>query len=146
MELLFGYDAAVADWVGARIPHVGAGGFGPCVAVGVVRGGDLVAGAVFHNEIKAYAIGELSFAAATPRWATRDMIRGILAIPFVQYRWRRLTAITPHDNERAIKLMAGLGFKREGVAREMFSSRPKVHGAIFSMMTREHAALMERLS
>lgn len=145
MELLFGYDAAVADWVGARIQHVGAGGFGPCVAVGVVRGDDLVAGAVFHNEIKAYGIGEMSFAATSPRWATRATIRGILAIPFVQYRWRRLTAITPHDNHRATKLLEGLGFKREGVAREMFSSRPKVHGAIYSMMAREHAALMERL-
>lgn len=146
MELIFGFDGAVAGWVAERIPHVGAGGFGPCVAVGVARGDTLVAGAVFHNEIKAYAIGELSFAAATPRWATRDMIRGILAIPFLQYRWRRLTAITPHDNHRAAKLMEGLGFKREGVAREMFNSRPKVHGAIYSMLAREHAALIERLA
>lgn len=145
MELIFGYDAIVADWVAERIPHVGQDGFGPCVAMGVMQGNSLIAGAVFHNEIKAYGIGEMSFAATSPRWATRATIRGILAIPFVQYRWRRLTAITPHDNHRATKILEGLGFKREGVAREMFSTRPKAHGAIYSMLAREHAALMERL-
>ena len=146
MQLVFGYDAEVAAWVAERIPHVGPAGFGLCVAIGVAKDDALIAGAVFHNVYPTYQTGELSFASTTPRWATRDVIRGILAIPFTQYGWRRLTAITRHDNRNAIKLLEGLGFKREGVAREMFSTRPKAHGAIYSMLAREHAALIERLA
>lgn len=145
MQLIFGHDAAVADWVAAQISHVPSGAsFGPLAAVGVARGHDLVAGAVFHNYLPDHNIGELSFAAITPRWATRGVIRAILHVPFCQYGWRRLTAVTAHDNDAAQRLLSGLGFRREGTVREMFSSSPRRHGVVFGMLPKEYAALIKR--
>lgn len=145
MELVFGHDAAVADWVASRIPHVQhAERFGPLAALGIARDGALIAGAVYHNYLPGYEVGELSFAASTPRWATRGNIRAVLSVPFEQYRWRRLTAVVRHDNEAVAKLLAGVGFKREGAAREMFASKPKVHGVIFGMLAREYDAMIKR--
>lgn len=147
MRLIFGHDAAVADWVAARIPHVQHGeAFGPLAAIGVVRDGRLIAGAVYHNYLPGYEVGELSFAAESPRWATRSNIVALLSVPFAQYRWRRLTSVVRHDNDRVQRLLSGLGFKREGVVREMFSTRPKVHGVVFGMLAREYDALVRRFS
>jgi RimJ/RimL family protein N-acetyltransferase len=145
MQLVFGHDAAVAAWVASRIPHVGTPeAFGPLAAIGVARGGDLIAGAVYHNYLAPYAIGELSFAASSARWATRGNVRALLSVPFRQYAWRRLTCVVRHDNDRVARLLTGLGFKREGAAREMFSSSPKVHGVIYGMLSREYDALVKR--
>lgn len=143
MQLVFGRDAAVADWVAARIPHVGTGEtFGPLAAIGVAREGCMVAGVVYHNYLAGYQTGEVSFAADTPRWATRGVVRALLAVPFGQYGWRRLSAVIRHDNEPAARLLSGLGFKREGTAREFFA--PRVHGVVFGMLAKEHAALVKR--
>ena len=145
MRLVFGHDAAVADWVAAQIPHISSGSaFGPLAAIGVARDAELVAGAVFHNYLPDHNVGELSFAATTPRWATKGVIRAILHVPFCQYRWRRLTAVTAHDNAAAQRLLSGLGFKREGTVREMFSSTPRRHGVVFGMLPKEYAALIQR--
>lgn len=145
MQLVFGHDAAVAAWVASRIPHVGtAEAFGPLAAIGVARGGELIAGCVYHNYLAPYAIGELSFAASSARWATRGNICDMLAIPFRQYAWRRVSCVVRHDNARVARLLTGLGFKREGAAREMFSSKPKVHGVVYGMLSREYDALVER--
>lgn len=108
--LVFGRDRDVAAWVGQRI---GVFDFGPCSAIGVVRGGHMVAGAVFH-QYRHPAI-EMSFASTTPRWASKDAVRGILRYPFVQLNCRRLTAITPEENLDAQKALVRLGFRLEGV-------------------------------
>lgn len=144
MQLVFGHDAAVADWVAERIAHVGSGAaFGPLSAIGVARDGQMIAGIVYHGHMAAYRTGEISFAADTPRWATRGVVRALLHVPFVQYGYRRLSAVTRHDNEPAARLLTGLGFKREGTAREFFA--PKSHGVIFGMLAKEYAALMKRI-
>lgn len=146
-KLVFGQDAAVAEWVARRIPHVGsADALGPLAAIGVARGDELIAGIVYHNYLAPYAVGEMTFAAASPRWATRGVIRALLHVPFAQYGWRRLSAVTRHDNEPARRLLRGLGFKQEGTVREMFGSSPKAHGVVFGMLAREYRALMERFS
>jgi RimJ/RimL family protein N-acetyltransferase len=107
--LVFGRDREIAAWVGFRLDVYD---FGPSSAIGVVRDGHLVAGAVFH-QYRHPAI-EISFASTTPRWATRDAIRAILRYPFVQLNCRRVTAISPEDKVDAIRFMERLGFRREG--------------------------------
>jgi RimJ/RimL family protein N-acetyltransferase len=145
VDLIFGRDAEVAEWVGARIPHVGSGeAFGPCAALGVASDGVLIAGMVYHNCYPSYGVGEASIAATSPRWATRGVIRALLHVPFRQFGWRRLTAMTRHDNRAAERLLTGIGFKREGAAREFFGSAPKVHGVVYGMLAREYDALVRR--
>ena len=115
--LVFG--AGVAAWVAARILVLRTpDALGPHAAIGVERGGVLIAGAVFHN-YRRHDI-EVSFASDDPRWARRATIRAILRYPFVQLGCTRLTALIARDNARAARLLQGLGFKREGVLRRAY--------------------------
>jgi len=107
--LVYGRDRDVARWVGERLDVFD---FGPCSAIGIVRDGHLVAGAVFHQY--RHPSIEMSFASTTPRWASRDVIRAIVRYAFLQLNCRRLTCITPEENERAITALERVGFRREG--------------------------------
>lgn len=135
-ELIFGHDRELADWAGSLIPHVGAAGFGPCKAIGVADGDKLWAAVVYHGWIESYGICEVSIAAANPRWATKGHIRALLSVPFEQYRCRKVYGTIPIDNERACKLIKGLGFTPEGVLRHHYA--PKRHARLFSMMNHEY--------
>lgn len=128
------YGAPVAAWVAARIPHVGdAARFGPCAAIGFVRGHALCAGAVFTN-YRGHDI-ELSFAAADPRWARRGSLRAVFHYPFRQLGCARVTAVTGRANARARRLTAGLGFTLEGVIRRGLDGRDDA--LVFGMLREE---------
>lgn len=137
--LIFGHDEHLAAWCAARIPHVGKAGFGPCRAVGVATGtrpdDKLLAVCVYHNWHPDYGVAEISFAASSPRWATRENIRRLLSVPFEQYGCRKVCTQTPSDNARAIKFNEGIGMRREAVLRHHFA--PKRHAVIMSMMADE---------
>lgn len=107
--LLFNYDREIKSWVGDQ---VGVKDFGPSTTIGVVRDGHVVAGAVFNNF--SWPSIEITFASTTPRWATKDAVRSILAYPFVQLNCRRLTAITKATNQPARAFLCRLGFEIEG--------------------------------
>lgn len=120
MQLICGQDAAVAEWVRARIPHMAGGGFGPCVAIGVAdEAGALVAGAVYHGYTALPGGGDIqmSMAADSAGWARRGVIRGLLHYPFEQAGCHRVTTITPFCNARALRINKGLGFEQEGRIR-----------------------------
>ncbi len=108
--LVYGWTREVARWVEREL---GLPDFGRDIAaIGVVRGGEMVAGAVFNNW-RPPAV-EITFASRHPRWATADAIAGILRYPFVQLGVKRVTAVTPEGNEAARRFMRRLGFKEEG--------------------------------
>src|SRR5215831_21209947 len=94
MFLIFGHDKALAYWCSRRIPHVGDVGFGPCVAIGVASGPNsedrLLAVAVYHEWSEAAGTIQISFAAASPRWATRQTIGRLLFYPFEQLGVRKV--------------------------------------------------------
>ena len=132
LELRFG--AGVAEWVAARIPHVGtAAGFGDCAAIGFARDGELIAGAVFSNH-RGHDI-ELSFAAADPRWARRGNLRAVFHYPFRQLGCARVTVVTGRNNARARRLAAGLGFTLEGIVRRGLDGREDAF--VFGMLREE---------
>ncbi len=58
---------------------------------------------------------QLSFAAASPRWATIQAIKTVLDYPFNCCGVQKLWTATPHTNERALRLNKGLGFKQEAI-------------------------------
>jgi RimJ/RimL family protein N-acetyltransferase len=84
-------------------------------AIGVIdpKTDKIIAAAVFHN-FKGHDV-EIGFAADSPRWAQRGVIRAIFHYVFIQLGCSRLTTITAETNHRARKLNEGLGFKLEGV-------------------------------
>lgn len=132
--LLFEADDFVGQWVVERIPHLpSVADLGPFKAIGVVNGGAMLAGVIYHNYLPAHASCEVTFAADTPRWATRGIIRALLSVPFQQYDCRRLGAITPHKGEAMeCRILQRLGFVREGTARQFFSETS--HAAIFGLL------------
>ena len=140
--LVTGHDEALAKWCAARIPAVGEYGFGNCKAVGVVSGNDpadlsakMLAVIVYHEYMPHLGTCQISFAAASPKWATRQTVRTLLAVPFLQYKVRKVFTVTPSDNERALRLNAGLGFTREATLRHHYGKRR--HAVIYSMMANE---------
>lgn len=137
--LLFGHDQEVAAWVASRVGHVGTAGFGPCVAIGVVRDAEIVAGVVYHDYqiMPDWRTMQLSMAASSPRWVSRETLQGLLAYPFGQAGVQKLWTATPHDNERALKFNRGVGFRQEAVLRRHFG--PKRHAVICSMLAVEWA-------
>lgn len=129
MRLLFSHDADVAQWVASQIPHLAkhlgefeyGKVFGPCAAIGVIdRNGHLVGGVVYHNWNRLAGNIELSFAATSPKWLTRDIVRALLRYPFDQANCRRVTGLTPRRATSARRFLDQFGFKREGCIREGF--------------------------
>lgn len=108
MNLIYDMDV-IYPWARERLPD-----FDPdrSTAIGVMDGDELIAAAVFFN-FKGHDV-EIGFAADDPRWARRDVIRGIFHYIFEQLGCIRLTTITGEHNARARKLDEGLGFKQEG--------------------------------
>lgn len=143
MKLLLGQDRAVAEWVCERIPHVAdAASLGQSVAVGVTDGREMLAGCVYHNWAEAYGNIEITFAAASPRFATRAVIRDLLAFPFLQWGCRRVSLVVPHDAARVVKFVTGIGFVREGALRHFFA--PKRHALVFGMLRKEFDGMFRR--
>ncbi len=139
MRLVLGRDAMVAEWVGFHIPHVGSGpAFGACSAIGVEsEDGQPLGGVVFSNYQPSCRSIEASFAAASPRWLTRTMIRGIMSYPFDQLRCQRVTTVTPRKNKAARRFIEVFGFKREGLVRKGFGDDDAV---ISGLLEREWRA------
>lgn len=131
-ELLFDRDAEIAAWVAERIPHVGSRGFGPCTAIGVVSGDQLIAGVVYHEYQPDFETIELSMAAENPMWARKMTICGLLAHPFIQLGVYKVWTATPIDNKAALRVNEHIGFKREGVLAHHFGR--KRHAVICRML------------
>ena len=145
MRMVTGPKEAIGAWVAARIPHIeSAADFGAYEAVGVQDAdGRMVAGCIYHNYLRRYANCEISFAADTPRFATRGVIRGLLSVPFGQYACRRVTLLVPIGATRTIRFVSGIGFVREGCIRDMYDT--KKHGLVYGMTVRDYDRLRRRI-
>ncbi len=131
MRLIWGHDAAVAEWVGARLDIAD---FGLCVALGVVdRQGSLIGGCIFNNY--RHPNIEATIATTSPRWCSRGVLSGIFAYPFRQLRCTRVTAITEVMNQPARAFLCRLGFQEEGTLRKAFPGG--IDAVVHGMLTEE---------
>lgn len=137
MRLLFGHDPIVSEWVARHIPHMTE--FGPSSAIGVIdEDGRPMAGVVFHDYQPTYGTIQLSAAAETPRWATKNVIGAILGYPFRQLRVHKVWTATQHTNERALRFNNGIGFVKEGTLRDHFGIGS--HAVICRMLSKDFEA------
>ncbi|MGE0757077.1 MAG: GNAT family N-acetyltransferase [Pirellulaceae bacterium] len=102
----------VAEWVTARVENFD-GPRGSYQSLGVVDKDRLIAGAVYTDYRERTNLF-VTFAADSPRWATRGNIYTILGWPFDQLGCERLSALVVKKNKRSRKLLEGLGFVLEG--------------------------------
>ena len=126
-QIILGRDLAVAEWVRRRLadPAIAVGGestlspswdWGPCTAIGVARGSELVAGIVYNNY--RWPSIEATIASSTPAWCSRRNLAAIFAYPFRQLGCRRLGASTGDTNQPARAFLCRLGFRQEGLLRQ----------------------------
>lgn len=130
MNLVYGQDATVTQWVIDRIPHVS--DFGPCAAIGVASD-HLVAGVVYHDYQPACESVQISMAASSPMWARREIIGQLLAYPFIQLGCWSVFTLTPDDNVKAIKVNRHIGLNKEAVLPHAFG---KHRHSVFCQMLR----------
>lgn len=120
MNLVFGQDQAVGDWVKQRLPTI-ENGFGQYCAIGVESEGYLIAGVVYHD-YRRFGI-QISMASESPRWCSRRTLRVLLGYPFLQLNVARVTACTSKNNKKLRSLVTRLGFKLEGTIRCGFDGK-----------------------
>lgn len=114
---------------------MGPTGFGPCFGFGIVgEDGWPLGGAVYHNYHPEYRSIEISFATATKRCLTRQIIREILSDPFARLDCQRVTAVTPRLARPAREFLERIGFKREGLIRKGFGTD---HAVVYGLLKSE---------
>lgn len=101
-------------WIEQRVPEYRSGQMTICV--GVEREGKLIA-AVAWDGWRGTSV-EVTIAADSPRWATRQTVTSLLCYPFMQLKCQRVTSFVRKGNKRARRLNDGLGFKLEGRLRD----------------------------
>lgn len=108
----------VARMVAARIQNVS---FDRYTALGVIRNGNLIGGAVYHNFVGHDV--QVSVAFDSPGWALPGTLRALFDYPFNQLGVARMTALVGRKNKRSRRLTEGMGFKLEGVHRRGLDGR-----------------------
>lgn len=136
MKLLFGHSEKLLPIAEDMLKDVAPYGLEGGRAVGVVTGDSandsLYAVAIFTEYNPVFNTCAISFASFTPKWATRGIIKQILEIPFEQFGTKKLWASTTIDNEKSMKLLKGIGFKREATLVNQYG--PKRHAVVYRMM------------
>jgi hypothetical protein len=145
LPLLHGpdYTKALAAWAAERIPQMAGGDFGPCWAVGVIRSGAIAAVCVYHDWQPHHGVVQLSVAADSPRWASRQVLAALLGVPFLMplgpgaEPCRKAVAVCASDNARALEFVRGVGFTQEAVLAHQFA--PRKHAVVHRMFARDYA-------
>jgi len=111
LRYVYGQDEIIARFVAQMIPHVGELGFGKCKAIGVIdENGRLIAGVVYHNWQPWAGVIEMTAAATTPRWLTRETIQTIYDYPFEQADVQMVLSLVVAEDERLQRQLAAGGF------------------------------------
>ena len=135
---------ALAGWIAARLPHVGnTDRFGDYFAVGVATGegpDDRIMAALCLYDIEpGFGRGQVTMASATAKWASRNNIRLMLAVPFMEYGLNRIWTVYPARLARVGRFLKAIGFTPEGTLKDHFGRGAS--GAVFRM----HASDYERI-
>ena len=118
MNLLFGYDEVVANFVAKNIPHCQRG-FGKNVkAIGIVDNNKiLIGGLCFHNYDPESGLIEISGAATTKRWLTRPVLNRMFDYPFLECQCQMVVMRIRRDNHPLHRMLLAYGFKTQIISR-----------------------------
>lgn len=103
MNVVFGWDKAVHDWVAGQLDMPGFAG-GPVNAIGVEENGQLVGGVVFHNHYPKEGVIEMSAAATHAKWLSPRMIRAIFTYAFDLLECQLVVMRVSADNSRMLNI------------------------------------------
>ena len=101
LNYAYGYDEVVAKFVADLIPAVRGRGFGNCTTIGIVEGGMLIAGLVYHEFNPDAGTIEISGAALPGHyWMTRETLKRMYQYPFLGCRCQMVMQRVPAEDER----------------------------------------------
>lgn len=80
----------------------------------------------------------------TKRWMTRSFIIHVMAYPFIQLAYPRITAFVSSRNDESLSFCRGFGWVEEGTLREAGLQGEDI--VIFGMLRRECRWLPERFA
>ena len=112
-------DDSLTSWLEERIDHYTTQSDTRIMAV-LGDDDEVLAVAAYYNWSQHYRSIDVSFAADTPKWGTRHIMRSLITYPFEQLDCVRVTALVMATNHRARRLCEAVGFIEEGVARQGF--------------------------
>ena len=138
-EILYDADAEVAAWVFSQLPYAS-----HCIAelpkdwyraYGIVRGGKLIAGVVWHDLQKNLGDVQISIVGSGP-WITKDIANIIITTPFERFGVAHCTARHAASNETATVGIQRLGWIYEGRQRLAWDGK---EDALLFGLTQERA-------
>lgn len=110
-RLIYGDDERLLPWAQQRVGVVDFRA--DAHTIGYEHDGKVVAVVVFddfsHHDVNMHIASD-----GTGRWLTRELLVAAFAYPFIQCGLRRITALVPARNTRALKFDEHIGFRREG--------------------------------
>jgi len=131
MNLLYGHNETVADFVASLIPECSERGFGPSKSIGVLNNeGDLIGGVVYHRWFPELGIIEVSAASIDKKWLTFEVLHAIHKYPFEDIKARLIMQTNSPDNKPLHRILKAYGYTETIVPELYAESRP---GHIFTL-------------
>jgi hypothetical protein len=134
MELVSGYDEAVADWAGRQL---GVKFVQPLKAFGILNGkGQAVGAAVFNDYYKG---GNVEWTHVGPGTIRPKLMRELARYVFIDLDCSRVTAKTARKNVPVSRLLTNAGFTFEGSQKRYFGPTAAQDAMVY-VLFRENAA------
>jgi hypothetical protein len=131
LQYVYGHDDTVAQFVAQLIPSCAERGFGKCRAIGVVEGGLLIAGLVYHHWNPDAGTIEISGAALPGHyWMTRETLKHMYGYPFIVCGCQMVINCVPADDERQLYMMSRFGYSLIPVPRMLGHDKDGVLGLL----------------
>jgi RimJ/RimL family protein N-acetyltransferase len=111
LDYVYGQNEVVAPVVAQLIPHCHRGFGSNVMTIGVIEGGLLIAGIVYHNFDPEAGIIEISGAALPGHyWLTRETLKRMFQYPFHYLGCQMVVQRTPADDERLLYVLSRYGY------------------------------------
>lgn len=127
--------------IGWAAEHIGIRAFkSDAQAIGLERGGDLIAVAVFDTFSTTDCMIHIA-SDGSGHWLTRAFLAHVFSFPFIQCGYLRVMSPIDESNQRALRFNRHLGFEQEG--RHPFAA--KDGGAVLTMgLLRDHCRFIPK--
>ncbi len=106
-------------------------------SIGFEREGEIVAGVVYCDKTATNIFMHVA-AKRGVNWVTRAYLKLVFGWPFEGLKLKRITALVPETNKRAVAFDEHLGFKREALLSDIYPDG----GLLVLRMTREDCAYL----
>ena len=133
IRLVYGQDELVRKWVSKELGFTV--GDDKSVGVAIADEEELIGGIVWTNYYPMVPMIEINLATTTPKWCNTRILSEMFDYPFNQLKVGRVQATCEKKNKNIRRVLDGVGFTFEGVARKAFPGRKDAF--IYSLLKHE---------